>query len=285
MTSKFIPKPSFCYIAPTAFLSLTRKEQFNTHLVLAHLVDEDPLYATFYQTCRAMGDFIMMDNSAYELKVPYAPEKLIELAEKCGAHVVVLPDYPFQPADITIEAAVKFIPQFKAAGLGTFFVPQSKKGDLEDWIRGYEWAANNPDVDVIGMSILGVPNALENIDPTYARVVMTQLLLDRGIFAKNKHHHYLGLNSGPALEIPSLLRMGVLDTIDSSGPVWTAILGHEYTKNADSYMSVIKPKLPVDFHLKMTKDFATIDRINHNIRLTQSLFDDAGSVNVWYAQE
>lgn len=283
MTSKFIKKPSFCYIAPTAFLSFTRKSY--THLVLAHLVDEDPTYAAFYKALSAEGDFIMMDNSAYELKVPYAPEKLIELAEKCGAHVVVLPDYPFQPADVTIEAAIKFIPQFKAAGVGTFFVPQSQTGNLEDWIKGYEWAAANPDIDVIGMSILGVPNALSNIDPAYARVVMSQLLLDRGIFARDKHHHYLGLNSGPALEIPSLLRMGVLDTIDSSGPVWTAILGHEYTKNADSYMSVVKPKLPVDFHMKLSKDKLTIDRINHNIDLTQSLFTAAGDVNVWYAQE
>lgn len=283
MTSKFVTKPSFCYIAPTAYLPCTLKSK--THLVLAHLVDQDEDYAQFYANASLVGDFIMMDNSAYELKVPYAPEKLIELAFKCGAHAVVLPDYPFQPAQVTIDAAMKYIPLFKEAGLSTFFVPQSQKGDLEDWIRGYEWAANNPDIDIIGMSILGIPNALDKIDPTYARVVMTQLLQDRGVFAHDKHHHYLGLNSGPALEIPSLLRMKALDTIDSSGPIWTAILGHEYTENADSYMSVRKPKLPVDFHIKKTKDAATLVRIEHNLELTQSLFEDSDGVAVWYAQE
>lgn len=274
--------PSFCYITPISYLEYTASSK--THLVLAHLVDESETYADFYKQRSLAGDFIMMDNSAYELKVPYAPEKLIDLAALCGAHAVVLPDYPFQPAEVTINAAVEFTPIIKAAGLKTFFVPQSKTGDLENWIRGYEWAAGNPDIDIIGMSILGIPNALSNIDPSFSRVVMTQLLLDRGIFSKTHHHHYLGLNAGPALEIPSLIRMGVLDTIDSSGPVWSAILGHEYTKNTDSYLSTVKPKLPVDFHLPRSKDKATLARIQHNIDLTQSLFVDQ-TVSVWYANE
>jgi len=231
------------------------------------------------------GDFIMMDNSAYELKTPYEPDMLIALAGKCGAHAVVLPDYPFQPSTVTIEAAIKYIPLFKQANLGTFFVPQSKSGDLEDWIHCYQWAANNNDVDIIGMSILGIPNALSMIDPSYARVVMTQLLLDRGVFAKDKHHHYLGLNAGPALEIPSLLRMNVLDTVDSSNPVWTAILGHAYTENADSYLQVVKPKMPVNFDIERTTDVATHDRIANNIEMTQSLFQSGKSIPVWYAVE
>lgn len=281
--TKFVEKPSFCYITPISYLDFANTSK--THLVLAHLVDSSDEYAAFYKARSDAGDFIMCDNSAYELKVPYSPEKLIELASKCGAHAVVLPDYPFQGFEVTIEAAIKFIPEFKAAGLNTFFVPQSKKGDLDGWIRCYEWAAGNPDVDVIGMSILGIPNALSNIDPSYARVVMSQLLLDRGVFAHHKHHHCLGLNSGAALEIPSLLRMNVLDTIDSSNPVWVAILGHEYTANADSYLSVRKPTIPVDFHIPATKDKLTLARIQHNINMTQQLFTGPNTVATWYAVE
>lgn len=282
--SQFVKRPSFCYIAPISYLD-HYTEVSKTHLVLAHLVDESDAYANFYKVLAGNGHVIFMDNSAYELKVPYAPEKLIELAAKCGAHAVVLPDYPFQPGGVTIEAAIKFIPQFKEAGLKTFFVPQSKTGDLDDWIQSYEWAAKNPDIDIIGMSILGVPNALSNIDPTYSRVVMSQLLLDRGIYADWKHHHYLGLNTGPALEVPSLIRMGTMHTMDSSGPIWTAILGHEYTKNADSYMSVIKPKQPVDFHIARSKDKVTLARVAHNIAMTQALFENTGDIGVWYAEE
>lgn len=280
---RLVNQPSFCFITPTSYLERYAVAS-STHLVLAHLVDVDEAYAAFYAARSAAGDFIMMDNSAYELKEPYAPEKLITLAQKCGAHAVVLPDYPFAPCAKTIDAAIKFIPIFKDAGLKSFFVPQSAVGDLEDWMNGYKWAAANPDIDIIGMSILGVPNALPHIEPAYARVVMSQLLLDRGVFAHTKHHHYLGLNAGPALEIPSLLQMKVLDTIDSSNPVWMAILGHQYSDNTDSYLPVQKVNLPVDFHIKLSKDSITHYRIEQNIRMTKELFTTVHE-RVWYAQD
>lgn len=276
-------QPSFCYIAPTQYLDFTTASK--THLVLAHLVDTDSKYAEFYKIrSEHHGDFVMMDNSAYELKEPYSPEKLIQLGKLCGAHAIVLPDYPFRQSSVTVDAAKKWIGQIKDAGFKTFFVPQSEKGDVKDWIDGYNWAANNIDIDIIGMSILGIPNALSWCDPAYARVVMTQLLIDRGIFNFNKRHHYLGLNSGPALEIPSLIRLNALDTIDSSGPIWSALLGHSYTTEADSYQQFKKLKLPVDFDLPMTKDNATIQRIQHNIKLTTDLMTTT-EVGVWYANE
>ena len=279
-------KPSFCFITPTSYL-----EQFagqsNTHLVLAHLVATDEIYASFYKKMSERGDYIMMDNSAYELKVPYSPEKLVELGNKCGADVIVLPDYPFQHSSVTIEAAQKFIPLFKQAGFGTFFVPQSMRGDVDDFCSAYSWAANNPDVDVIGLSILGIPTAISWCDPSYARVVMCQMLIERGLFNKNKRYHHLGLNSGPALEIPTLLRMGVLDTIDSSGPVFAGIQGHRYTPDADSFQMVSKLKAPVDFAVHLTKDNDTLERIQNNVTLTLSLFDEKvyNANKDWFAKE
>lgn len=278
--------PAFCFITPIPYL-----EQFaspvttgpNRHLVLAHLVDQSEVYANYYLHRSLAGDYIMMDNSAYELHEPYSPNKLMRLAEQCGAHAIVLPDYPFQPARKTIDAAKEFAPQFKAAGYHTFFVPQSERGQDYDWEEGYTWAAANPDIDIIGMSILGIPNALPVIDPSYARVVMTALLIDKGIFARNKAHHYLGLNSGPGLEIPSLLRMDALTSIDSSGPVWAGIHGHSYTTDADSLQMVKKLKSVVDFDLPLSKDKATLDRIQHNIDLTLQLFA-GGEGETWYAK-
>ena len=288
---KLVDSPSFCYIAPTAYLNTINTAIIGpgrVHLVLAHLVDTDLEYATFYKTCSTSGDKIIMDNSAYELKEPYTPSKLLSLAERCGAHAIVLPDYPFKHSSKTIDAAELLIPTFKDEGYQTFFVPQSERGDMEDWIKSYEWAANNKDIDIIGMSILGIPNALPHISPAYARVVMTQILIDRGIFSKDKHHHYLGLNAGPALEIPSLVRMGALDTVDSSNPVWMAILGHSYTEESDSYLQVIKSTIPVDFGMEKSKDLRTIRRIRHNILLVEEMFKSLKrneAAPVWYAEE
>lgn len=275
--------PSFCYIAPTKYLNFTTAS--TTHLLLAHIVEKDEEYAEYYKRRSLVGDSITMDCSSYELKVPYSPDKLFELGKKCGADTIVLPDYPFAPCSKTIEAAEKYIDLFNNNGFKTFFVPQSKVGDLDDWIRGYQWASNNPKIDVIGMSILGIPNALPQINPAFSRVVMSHLLIDRNLFNFEKTHHFLGLNSGPALEIPSLIAMNVLDTIDSSGPIWSAILGHSYTYEADSFQSVSKIKLPVNFNQPLTKDEVTIDRIKHNIKLTERVMNSQIRYSVWYAQE
>lgn len=291
----FAGKPQFCSIAPINFSDLVSGRK--SHLVLAHLIDRDhheseahkelsDKYSEFILNESANGAFVMMDNSAYELKEPYAPEKLLDLARKCGAHAIVLPDYPFQPAAKTIEAAEKFAPIFKAAGFKTFFVPQSLKGDVNDWTRAYQWAsANKHLVDIVGISILGVPNAWDKIDPSYARVVAMNELVRQNIYDPLLHHHFLGLNAGPALEIPSLLRLGVLDTIDSSGPVWAAINGHAYTDEADSLQTVRKLTNPVDFFMPATKDDRIKRRVQRNMDMTDNLFWNFGTTSPWYAVE
>ena len=262
--------PSFCVIAPTPYL-----EQFaslsNTHLTLAHLFD-DGQYFDFYRKMSARGDFIMNDNSAFELGESFDPHCLIDIAKDIRADAQVLPDYPGVHHGKTVAAAEEWIPEYKAAGLKTFFVPQSSVGDMEGWIEAYTWAANNPDIDIIGMSILGIPNALPAIDRTYARVVMVQILRDRGLFANHKHHHFLGLNNGPRAEVNSLLRMNALTTMDSSNPVWMGILGHRYAANSDSYLTVSKVSKHVDFSYPMTKDATTLDNIKTNVAMTLALF-------------
>jgi hypothetical protein len=240
------------------------------HLVLAHLVDEDEAYADFYAS---RNEFKIMDNGAFELGASYDPTKLIELGTKCKADAIVLPDYPFEPSSKTVGASAAMIDPVKDAGFKTMFVPQSMTDDVEDWIDAYVWAAETPSIDIIGMSILGIPNALSFIHPGYARVVMTALLQDRGLFNYDKYHHYLGLTSGPNLEIPSLLNLGALDSCDSSGPVWAGLCGHRYSENTDSYQSTSKVKMPVDFDYPLTDNEDTLDDIQYNIDLTKELFN------------
>jgi hypothetical protein len=258
--------PQFCIITPTAYLD-RYASQSSMHLVLAHLVDMDEKYASFYAT---RDEFKIMDNGAFELGESYAPDRLIELGRKCHAQAIVLPDYPFQPAQKTIDAA-DLAADVRAAGFYTMFVPQSKVGDLEDWIRSYEWAAASETVDIIGMSILGIPNALPHIPRAYARVVMTQLLIDRGIFNFNKYHHYLGLNAGPNLEIPPLIAMNALDSCDSSNPVWAGICGQMYSLMADSFLMTRKIDKHVDFNYPMTKSEFVHSAIQTNIDMTLGL--------------
>lgn len=267
-------KPAFCIIAPTQYLDAAAIRS-STHLVLAHIVDKDPVYAQFYARMSKAGHRIIMDNGAFELGHSYDPDKLFGLAEQCGAHAIVLPDYPFRPVHETIEAAKKYIPIFKQAGFQTFFVPQSEKGDFSDVKYGYEWAAGHPDIDIIGMSILTFPNALPNVHPAMARVVGTSLMINDNIFTGKKYHHYLGLIDA-ALEIPSLIRLGVVDSLDSSNPVWAAINGYRYNLDGASFLPVAKNKLPeVDFNYPLKTD--VLPDVNHNIDVVFDMFFNAKS--------
>ena len=264
--------PSFCYIAPINYLHLI-PEKSKTHLVLAHLVDQSPIYATFYKEKSERGDFIIMDNSAYELKEPYSPDKLTALARQCGATAAVLPDYPFHEGSKTIAAAKQYIPLFKGAGLKTMFVPQSKTNDINDWIDCYIWASENELIDIIGLSILAIPNALPHCHPGYARVVMTQKLIDNNIFNYEKHHHYLGLTSGPALEIPTLINLNALTTVDSSNPIWYGLNYVRYSDDTDSFLPIKKQSdMSVDFFCDYLPQ--TVPIIEHNVNLTESLFKE-----------
>ena len=263
--------PDFCFITPIPLLEQFAS-QSSKHLCLAHLVDSSNQYASFYRRMRERGDYVIIDNSAFELGQSYEPQKLIQLGHKCKANAIVLPDYPGQESIVTIEAAKRWIPLFKDNGFDTFFVPQSKVGDLSDWLRAYDFATTNPDIDIIGMSILGIPNALPKISRTYARVVMTQLLQNQQRFA-NKKHHYLGLNSGVNLEVPSLLNMNALWSVDSSGPVWSGANGIRYDITTDSYMPIAKPFLrEVDFDYDIHGKEHIVECIQHNINLTKALF-------------
>ena len=263
-------EPEFCIIAPTNYLH-TYASQSSMHLDLAHLVDHDEEYSSFYAE---RNEYKIMDNGAFELGESYAPDKLIGLARKCKANAIVLPDYPAQHHQKTMAAAEELIPEVKDAGFDTFFCPQSEIGDWEGLCNAYLWASIQEDIDIIGMSILTFPNALPHIPAAYARVVGTALLIEKELFNFNKYHHYLGLNAGPGLEIPPLIKMNALDSCDSSGPVWQGILGHEYTLNTESLSPVKKIKNEVQFDLPWISDYDLHRRIQHNINLTLELFEE-----------
>lgn len=268
-----VNNPQFCVITPTAYLR-EYAVQSTVHLVLAHIVAENPVYASFYQEMSDRGDFIIMDNGAFELGQSLNPDKLIELGNKCGANVIVLPDYPNQASNKTIDAAKHWIPIITEAGFKTMFVPQSELGKTEDWINSYVWATNNQQIDLIGMSILGIPNALPHIPKSYARVVMTEILQDRGVFNNEKHHHYLGLNSAPNVELPSLILTGSLDSCDSSNPVWAAINGYQYNPTGDSFLPIHKKYLrEVDFNYEWVNKQHIHDSIQYNLNTTFDIFN------------
>jgi hypothetical protein len=267
----------FCHIAPVPHLDLVRHQQ--THLTLAHIAETDESYCKFYADLPT-GTINIMDNSGFEMYkagLPnFPPEELIPLAKKVRADYIVIPDYPDMPSMVGIDDARRYAPAFKEAGFGTFFVPQSAKGDLEDLILSFAFAASNPLIDYIGISILAVPNAYNcekgnNLQRYMARWKFMNEIKSRGLLQLAKDNgkliHFLGMVDGPN-EIALCKDFGI-DTWDSSAAIWAGFNGVEFDNSPTGLYSG-KFELHVDFQYE-TEDNAAINLAKHNMDYIDNL--------------
>ena len=276
----------FCHITPIDHLDLVKDR--DAHLTLAHIVsgmegsaEQVKNYCAFYsQEKMANDNYInIMDNSAFELyknKMPmFNPNELLDLAKAVSATHIVLPDHPAHPSMVTIDDAKMYAPLFKEAGFGTFFVPQSDIGDLEDLITAFAWGASSPLIDYIGISILAVPNAYgcetgNNLQRYNARYKFMNELYDRNLLqlaAQNgKKIHFLGMVDGPN-EI-QLVRDFHIDTWDSSAGVWAGLNGMAFD---NSPTGLVNGKF--EKHVDFTSSFDDTTIAKSNMRVIDNLVE------------
>jgi hypothetical protein len=225
----------FCHISTTPHLNDFARGRKH-HLILAHLVEEDPVYAEWYNQEKTSNpsSVVIMDNSAFEMykqgRPMYPSEHLIEMGTRVKADYIVMSDYPAEPGQKTIDKAIEMAPELRAAGFGTFFVPQSVIGDLEDLVEGFRWASTAAEVDYIGVSILAVPNAYgvekgNKLQRFLSRWAFMHRLQQEGILQTIKQNgkkiHCLGMVDGYR-EVELLCQPfgQYIDTWDSSAAVW-----------------------------------------------------------------
>ena len=283
----------FCHIVPIAHLDLVRgipgySNGQKCHLTLAHLIEENSQYKDFYanrntiraDSSRCSGD-VIMDNSAFEMykrnEPMYPTEKLIDMANKVNADYVVMSDYPGEPIQKTMDAALNMIPTLKDNGYRTFFCPQSEKGDLEGLIAAYGWAFHHPDIHYVAFSILNIPIAMEcetgnPLQKYLSRFHFMNLLNQRfdleGIH-KRKKFHFLGMTEGPN-EI-SLMKnyLHLIDTWDSSAAVWAGLNGIRFDTSPTGLING-KYEEEVDFNYA-SSDTNKIEIAQYNMKYINRL--------------
>lgn len=240
------------YIAPINYQHLIPKDA-DFHLILAHLLDNKE-YVDFYKEKIKRGDTVILDNSAFEFKRALSANEIFGFIERSGIEptYVVAPDYPYKDWKITWESTVAFIEevQQKGAPYKIMAVPQSVEGDWTGWLNCYTKMANHPSIAVIGMSIIGIPNAFCKLtgtdDIAFNRIYATNYLLETGLAATDKWHHYLGLGGGPR-EILIQRQLGLMDSNDSSSPIWHGYLGIDLDTSIWGLKDGKSP-IEVDFH-------------------------------------
>lgn len=271
---------NFCHISPTRYLSQFTSRN-GAHLILAHLVETDYDYRDYYANLDD-GKYKIMDNSAFEMfklgRPMYETNKLIDMAKACKADCVVMSDYPKMHSSHTINAAARMIPELKGEGFDTFFCPQSELGDIEDLIKAIEWGLENPNIDLIGMSILACPIAMGVNESTFddggrsdaykmqrfvSRFAVFDQLSRRGLLTEKamKRFHCLGMVDGPN-EIRLLKQFeDYIFSWDSSAAVWAGIHSIRFDRSPTG-LSKGKFEKEVEFNYGGEVDTAAV---MHNI--------------------
>lgn len=267
----------FAHISPTKYLS-----QFSTyngiHLILAHLVEQDEVYADFYHNLDDDKPKIM-DNGGFEMykqgRPMYESHKLIEMGHRCKADYIVMSDYPAEHWTKTQQHAIESIQQLKSAGFKTFYCPQSEIGDVEGLLQSIEWGLAHRDIDLIGLSILSAPNAFgvernNNLQRYLSRLTILQLLDERGSLDKiyhlpvEKRFHCLGMVDGPN-EINLLKRFhDYIFSWDSSAAIWAGMHNLTFDKSPTGLING-KFEKEVDFACDLDLTDHHIFNIMHNI--------------------
>ncbi len=263
-----------CFIAPTKYLHMIPASS-TMHLLLAHLMKNEE-YSEYYRIRQSKGDFIVVDNGAFEFGKPLDPEEYAKLVENSGItpDVVVAPDYPKCDWRKTVDGLTNFITTygsyFDTTKTKIMFVPQSYMGDYEGWIEAYRLGCSMPGVEMIGMSILGIPNAFQTLtgttDISFNRTFATEYLKKRLVLDHSKKHHYLGC--GDPRELLMMKTQGIAYSNDSSTAFWHGILGDRFDDSSRGLRHG-KTQLEVDFELAFTN--TAVEDINHNIAWIQRL--------------
>lgn len=274
----------FCQIVPKKLIPYVANRP--RHLVLAHLIEKDPEYVNAYLNIKKANPNakIIMDNGAweqYKLGLPmYDSSKLVELGKKIQADYIVLSDYPKQPWTVTRDKAIEMIPEIKQAGFKTFYVPQSELGDIDGWCQSVQWAINNRDIDLIGISILACPVAFGIDEGQYngelSGMIRTQrtlarwcaftelenrAIINRYVIPTNVQNRFHILGMQDAVSEILLLKPWhhMIASWDSSSAAWHAINGIRYD-NTPTRLKDGKLNTEVDF--------------NWNGEITDKILDD-----------
>lgn len=242
---------NFCIITPIA--GLERYATLSkTHLLLAHLKQEE--YWEFYKHRREAGDFIILDNGAYEGQM--SPSRLLDRIRYVRPNVVALPDHLCQHWHKTWHDAQQFLDSYfyEIENVEWLYIPQSEPGDIIGFIESLMRALDDERIKWIGL-----PRALAYAitqDP-FMRVRMAEQIHKRSSRVKL---HAFGMVKGSVEELDLLRSTHCVTSIDSNAPVWRGWCGYSLRNGRwDEH--------PVDYNAEPALTYDTNEFVNDELIL------------------
>jgi hypothetical protein len=265
---------SFCAIPPTAHLAAFQQRY---HLALAPRCLVDKRYFDFYKQRAAAGDYVILDNGAYEIGCSLNPRLVLRLAIDGGFREVVLPDV-LRDAAGTFQALTAVGELLRQTArdhpeLSFMVVPQGTNAD--EWMQSCEDVVKLCEYYYVSSSriTIGIPKHAA----TFAGQVLGRMYLLRRLqrwFGGIHAIHLLGLDD-QMREILFLMTIPELRyqvrSIDSSKPIIHALNGDRLRTNYAWIAGPVYHRPQDYFSAKLNA--STLDLARHNVRVVRMVLD------------
>jgi len=219
---------------PISFLENSRiYNDFDYALV--HLFETHPEYYNFFMRSLADGREVLLDNSIFELKEAFDPDKFADYVKKMKPTYYVIPDV-LEDIDGTIVSAINFTSRYEDLPGIAIGVIQGKT--YQEIVECYQFMSSVVDYIAISFdySYYQTTAYSQTYDEhlaklerqCYGRIKLVDDLIRDGVWNHRKMHHMLG--NSLAKEMKHYRDIPSIRSVDTSNPVVAGLLGHRYIK-------------------------------------------------------
>ncbi len=193
--------------------------------LLAHLLSKkyhyDEAYATFYKACVKRFDYSILDNSAYELKMPVETDVLVDVANEFKPSHIVIPDI-FRDFKATTKSVEDNLPKLLTTNCKMFAVIQGNT--IQEMLDCYDFYNQIPEIDVIGINYLKIPGSNNASRLDFFRILLQSRKITKKI-------HFLGCENPGEFKAYKLSELQYVHSIDTSSPIVNGWKGNRFTEN------------------------------------------------------
>jgi hypothetical protein len=251
-------------------LEVLRDHEERFHLLLPHLFGI-PGYLEYFRQRRGEGDFLMLDNSVFELKNAMYSKELLQKAREASVNEIVVPE-ALRDGPKSIALLGEFFDGLSRTVKNQFQFAAAVQGNSYDEIEAhYRFLSNHKDVDTICIpfnfefhagSWRNTP-ALneERRQAGFNRFSIIYQLMQCKVWNYKKAHHLLGLYNPSELSCYQLIDVPNIRSNDSSSCFWHSLYGVRFTSGLG--LPYRKIESHVDFNVKL-EYMSQLNAYRHN---------------------
>lgn len=219
---------------PISFLD--KSKQYNDFdYALVHLFETHPEYYSFFKRSLLQGREVLLDNSIFELKESFEPNKYAKYVEELKPTYFIVPDV-LEDSAATIESYISF--KKKYSHLTGMWIGAVQGKTYEQIVECYKVMSELADYIAISFDFswyqqVGISQSNNPLLRKLERMCdgrqkLIKLLIDDGVWNYRKPHHLLGCSL--AKEFSAYKDMPSIRSCDTSNPVVAGIVGKTYIK-------------------------------------------------------